>query len=273
MYKNRNKKIIDINDVSKKYFDNWKIKDIAKYWECSWQQIGKIIWKEIKSRRPHIYKYKINHNYFDVIDTENKAYILGFLYADGCVFKSQKSLLTISLQEKDKEIIEKIKLELSSTSPIETYMYKNKLYCRVCFYSEHLCNTLKLLGCVPLKSEYLKWNEKIIPKKLINHFIRGYFDGDGHFGFWFYKEKYLKSNFNITSTLNFCCGISKFIKKKFGYNSYMSKRHKISKSVNRTIEFSGNKQITCIMKWIYKDANIYLTRKKEKFDEFIKIYE
>jgi hypothetical protein len=272
-YENKCGGIIDLDGVREKYFSYWKIKDIAKHYNCSWQQIGKIVWKEIPSRRPHKYKYNINHKYFDSIDTEEKAYILGFICADGCVSKTSHSQLTISLQYRDVAIVERIKFLLGSTSPIEIYRYENKKYCRISFYSKRMCDCLKILGCGPLKSDNLLWNGENFPSTLIRHFIRGYFDGDGHFSFWLYKNKYLKSHFNITSTMEFCKGLSTYINKLFGYNCYMSQRNKDSYTNNRTIELSGNKQIISIMKWLYEDATIFLDRKQVSFDKFTKIYE
>lgn len=271
-YRNKEGRIIDVDDVKEKYFAQWKIKNIAEWHNCSCQQIGKIVWKEIPSRRPRKYKYDIYHEYFNDIDTEEKAYILGFLCADGCVSKRSPSLLSIALQARDREMLEKIKRALKSESPIEDYVYKDKPYCRIHFYSKHLCDTLRTLGCVSLKSMNLKWNREIIHPNLMRHFLRGYFDGDGHFSFWMYKGKYLKSHFNVTSTMNFCKGFSAFIRKLFGYSFYMSQRHKGSGTNNRTIELSGNKQITSIMKWLYDDATIFLGRKKFSFDEFQTAY-
>lgn len=271
-YKNKSGNVINIKDIEKKYFDNWKIKDMAKYHQCSHQQITKIIWKEIPNRRNRIYKYKINHNYFDEVNTEKKAHLLGFLYADGCVSAKSNSL-TISLQMRDIEIVKTIRHQLESDSPIEEYVYKSRPYCRIVFYSERICNELKKLGCIPNKSRLLKWNINVVPNKFLSHFIRGYFDGDGHFGFRFHKGKYLKSHFNITSTEDFCVGLSSYINSLFGYNFYMSKRHKESDTNNRTIELSGNIQIKTIMKWLYAGSTIFLKRKKIKFDEFLTIYE
>lgn len=53
--------------------------------------------------------YNLNEHYFDKIDTPNKAYILGFLYADGCNVMN-KCTVSMSLEETDKEILEKIRL-------------------------------------------------------------------------------------------------------------------------------------------------------------------
>lgn len=63
-------------------------------------------------------KNKYKTDYFNVIDTEKKAYFLGFIYADGCIYKRQKGnsleiSLNISIQSKDKEILEELEKELN----------------------------------------------------------------------------------------------------------------------------------------------------------------
>lgn len=68
--------------------------------------------------------YYINENYFDSIDTPNKAYILGLLFADGSI--NNKNTLYISLQARDKSILEKINKELCYTKPLVFKNYHDK---------------------------------------------------------------------------------------------------------------------------------------------------
>ena len=182
-YKNSNNVVINIEDVIKKYYDGWKLKDIAFNIKCSTAQIEKILHRETKRDRQHNYKYKINHEYFNSIDTEEKAYILGFLCADGSISKKGKSCLTISLQYGDYDILEKIKKAVQSESPIKSYTYNGRKYCNIAFYSERICDKLKENGCVCNKSSHLDWNNIKISSTLLSHFIRGYFDGDGCLSF------------------------------------------------------------------------------------------
>jgi len=129
-------------------------------------------------------KYSLNDNYFDVIDTEEKAYFLGLLYADGCnLFDKNNNVTTISLQEKDVKILERFNYEIKSDRPLE-FMYKNndnhQNQYRLTMCSEQISTNLSLLGCTPRKSLTLKFpTEEQVPNHLIQHFIRGYFDGDG----------------------------------------------------------------------------------------------
>lgn len=127
--------------------------------------------------------YKLNEHYFDKIDTPNKAYILGFFYADGCNMIN-KSTIAMSLEEQDKEILEKIRLELESERKLEfigqskrkykdtNYHYKDMW--RLLLFSKYMCRTLDAHGMIPSKSLKLKFPEWL-DKNLYSHFIRGVF--------------------------------------------------------------------------------------------------
>ena len=104
-------------------------------------------------------KYYINRNYFDVIDTEDKAYILGFLYADGNNFP-KKSQITMGLEEKDKDILNKMNTCLQYSKELTYQDLSNKhdfgysyedMY-KLCIYDKHMCNVLDLRGMHPNKS-------------------------------------------------------------------------------------------------------------------------
>ena len=45
-----------------------------------------------------------NHSYFEIIDSEDKAYFLGFIYADGCLVTNKRSSLYIKIHTKDQHI-------------------------------------------------------------------------------------------------------------------------------------------------------------------------
>jgi len=121
--------------------------------------------------------YTINENYFDVIDTPNKAYILGMLYADGCNTTGNK--IKLALQDIDKEILEKIKEEIQSDKPLGFYRRSDKnpkhhdIY-ELVIYNKHMSEQLNSLGCIPRKSLVLHFPD-FIENDLMSHFIRGLF--------------------------------------------------------------------------------------------------
>ena len=136
----------------------------------------------------------INYDYFDVIDTENKAYWLGFLFADGNIttpyrvnkdgsIKNGIYRIEISLKEEDKDHLDMLRKELNVEKPlnISKTNYNGANRCRLYFNSKHMWEVLNSYGCTPKKSLTLTFPPISIfkDKSLIKHFIRGYFDGDG----------------------------------------------------------------------------------------------
>ena len=127
-------------------------------------------------------KYSHNENFFENIDTEKKAYWLGFMYADGCVTGNNKSVIKLGI--KDYDHLEKFKNDINATNNIKSYngiSYGTQIeYCTITLRSEKTMNDLIKQGCVKNKSLILKFPTlNQVPKHLIRHFIRGYFDGDG----------------------------------------------------------------------------------------------
>jgi len=93
---------IDDNLVIERYNELKNLKKVAKSFNVSLRPIVRILKKnniELTNRR-----YDVNHSFFEVIDTEEKAYWLGFLYADGCVRKTRSgSQVVLKLSIKDEE--------------------------------------------------------------------------------------------------------------------------------------------------------------------------
>lgn len=125
--------------------------------------------------------YDCDLNYFEIIDTEHKAYWLGFIMADGCINKNQT--FEITLKEEDRYMLEILKCDIKSNAPLvekvinfNGYTYKAVRLgvCRKQF-GQHLIHK----GVVSNKSAIIRIPFDSIPKQLIHHFIRGYFDGDG----------------------------------------------------------------------------------------------
>lgn len=140
-------------------------------------------------------KYTLNEEFFDELN-EKSAYWLGFLYADGYVRKRKSSELRLKLKEDDKSHIEKFNNDLGSNSPIKYYSDGKSNSCYVSINSNKLVSKLFELGCVQNKTQEIRLPN--IPNEFINHFIRGYFDGDGSI----YKVKKLPNSYKITICSN-----------------------------------------------------------------------
>lgn len=122
-------------------------------------------------------KYTIDDNYFGDIDNEYEAYILGYLYAKGSVFRGQDGeRYELTISGTDLELIEKIKRILRSTHKIKPNGDAYKM--RVA--SKGFVLNLGDLGLTGNKTETLAY-PTFIPRDVERHFIRGYFDGKGSF--------------------------------------------------------------------------------------------
>jgi len=129
---------------------------------------------------------KLNECFFDKITTERQAYWLGFLAADGCVRnKPGKRLLSVILANKDRCHLELFRDHIESEHNIYYYERDHEVngydyhseVVQLDLVSSRLVEGLIKHGVVPNKTENLQ-PPKLLPR-LIRHWIRGYFDGDG----------------------------------------------------------------------------------------------
>jgi hypothetical protein len=247
----------------------------------------KIIPQEITSR-----KSQINENYFENIDCEEKAYILGFLFADGNV--SEKShKVSVQISYKDKDILIKMCNILfnGDTSYIKEYKYDRVIYNKdnnktysfldhkaaIFLINKKIADDLIKLGCMPNKTLILKF--PILRDDLIQHFIRGYFDGDGSLTINVRKLGKICKNgkickyratdayFSIVGTKDIIDNMAKYIS-LLGAHYEINKRHPERNNNNYTIRVSGNKQIKKICDYLYDNSTIYLDR---KYDTYIRL--
>lgn len=218
-------------------------------------------------------KYIPNENFFDIIDTEEKAYVLGFLYADGNNYNNgtHNYEVACTLQLNDKYILEKMRNLLSPNTPIKKVFDKSSCsYAwRLKINSKKMTEQLTKLGCVPAKSLILEFPNWLTDIKLQQHFIRGYFDGDGSL----YtnqpsKTGHIDWDWQITSTNKFCSIIKEIIESKL--NIYFSTKlvNPKTNQITTTISVGGNLQVKKLLDWMYQEATIYLPRKYEKYLEF-----
>lgn len=260
-----------LEDIRQSYLNGESTVKIGQRYGISHQPIRKVL-EEMgidRNQKRFVRKYNLDENYFDKIDTPNKAYILGLLYADGsnCI---SKGTVSISLQEEDKDLLEDIRKEIQSGKPLEYldyskkndfgYAYKNQY--RLLLFSKHMCNQLNDVGMIPNKS--LKLKVPNLDEHLYSHFIRGYFDGDGSLTIRYTQDNKLRVLTTFTSTECFCNKIKDIIQQSVGIpcgNVYDASCHN---NVTRVLSVSGIRQNQKLHSWLYQDANLYLQRKYDK---------
>lgn len=220
-------------------------------------------------------KYITNEKFFDIIDIEEKAYTLGFLYADGnnYVRWAHSYEVSIGLQEEDKIILEQFRDFLSPQSELIfiDYSLKNwKSQYKLRINSKTLAQQLTKLGCIQAKSLTLTYPKWLIDPELQRHFIRGYFDGDGSL----YAKKPSKTGhidygWQITSTNDFCTYVKRYLEDLLQIHCSKSLTHPETNQITTSLSVGGNLQVRKVLDWLYKDATIYLPRKYDKYQEFI----
>lgn len=259
------KLVIPIEDIIQMYNQGLSCSKIAKTYNCSETYINKKLTEQnITKRTGGSYRRIYDQNFFNTIDTEEKAYWLGFLYADGCVQEKTTGQCLISLAVKDKEVIDKFIKSIDGDFETKTYKDVHVVH----LTSKQMFKDLVNLGCIPRKSLVLKF--PTISESLINHFMRGYFDGDGTV-FISNPKNYNKTNTIYKNIGIGICGTQEFL---LEYNKYLglnnAKKDKRKEGNIWYLASSGTKKVKKVYEFLYKDANIYLTRKKNKFENYFK---
>ena len=252
----------DVQEIIKLYQDGVNIADIGKKFHKTGNNISQILKsnniKVLMSAQKHR-KYTINEHYFDIIDTQEKAYVIGLLMADGCIGNGK---IQISLQEEDKHILEDIRDCMGSNARLyyidntkrserdpNGYTYKNMYNLNIS--NKYMAEKLISLGVTERKSltlQYPKW----LKDEYFPSLIRGYMDGDGHI------NKY-RNMISIIGTNDFLLKVQEKILLILGIKCRVAllKRNKITSELTIT----NYNDVKKFLDYIYKDSTIHLKRK------------
>ena len=260
-------------EITKLYQEGKTAKEISsllgfKYPQPVYNYFKKMGWERTGKTGKRV--YKVDENFFKCINTEEKAYILGFICADGHI---EKDRLNITVSIKDRDILEKIRYAMHSNHPIKevqrTNPYKktnreNLILSELMIGSVELVKPLFNMGLTTNKTYTLNGDIlKYIPKYLIRDFLRGYFDGDGNVFFGRRYSSGYKYNVNI-------CGNEDFLLKSF--QVYFPSNNKLYKDLYSrqcyVWKISQKDKVRDFMYYLYYNSSIFLQR---KYNEFRKI--
>lgn len=208
-------------------------------------------------------------NYFSV-QNSNMAWLLGFLAADGSI-RANSNEIRIGLSSVDKEILEKIRIELGLSTQVKEYVNSQGYSCaRLQWTCEQHKKDLSTYGIIPAKTFCLVPPWKLDRKYWIDY-IRGYFDGDGSINL--IQNSNHRGNGNLrwqvcSATKEILEFILDYFETEYNIskvNIYESNR---SKNPLYYIQYSSvaTRKIHSIL---YTPNSLYLQRKKEHFDEII----
>lgn len=218
-----------------------------------------------------------NDCYFSTIDTHQKAYWLGFIYADGCVQNRNNSkVFSITLAAIDTYHTENLKLDLESNHAL----INDRGNKRFAITSTKFCEDLFSLGVWPRKSLYLNFpTEDQVSKEFQNSFVLGFFDGDGSIAI---ATKQKKWHISIIGTLDIVENINRIFvenditptklilekRKADGKLWMLMKCGSVVYTGRNTYDIRPN--LENIYKYLYGDRDLHcLARKKERFEKLL----
>jgi len=261
-------------EIIAKYQNGDSSAELAEEYICSPTSILNVLKRHNIVTRKR--KYVIRENYFENIDSVEKAYFLGLLYADGTNIVDTG--INLILQERDKHILEEFQKLLSIDGglpiisiPTTTNIIRGKecqvqpkYGLRIC--SQKFSNDLENQGLVNPKT-----SRNTIPnfsKEYLVDFVRGYFDGDGCLSY--YTDNTLRGKVTFSVHEEFGKTLQQVLKQTLNINLQL---RKLVSSEVFSLEIQGNRQILKLLNWIYQNSQaIKLNRKYEKFNKFKEAY-
>lgn len=274
----------EINDICETYKKEQKRTNLMKKYQCTDKVIVRVLTEnniEIKrlprKMKVDLRKFQINDNYFNPNNqTHNSAYILGMLASDGCVASNQNQIY-IELQRKDKEILEKINIELQNERPIKDYHNNCKDYenSKLYFFSQQIKQDLSLYNIIPNKTAFDNDFFQNIKPEYYMDYIRGHFDGDGSI-----KWTNGTINWQIDSTSLTTLNHMIVILQQYGIIAKILKHTEECKNRNRTkdlyrIYFYGKDNAIKLYKLFYQlplEQALRMSRKQQHFNELLLKY-
>lgn len=203
-------------------------------------------------------KYTMNEDYFSCIDTEEKAYWLGFIQCDGYI---TKDVIEIGLCSKDISHLEKFKKAIQYTGKITQRKIANKYdSCRMYIRSNKLLQPLVNIGLDKFRSLTMELLMKH-DNPLFIHYVRGIIDANANISL----KQYVHS---VSVNCILSSGSKKFAQEFTNeMNLYCNDNNAVVYKADNDKNFSCRLRKVAYMKLFndsYKNACISLKRKQEK---------
>ena len=278
-----------IKNVRKKYNLSWsKLHDYSQYtdyiiqqWEwrtaaslsqeigCSKSYIEKI-WQNAGLKNKGSNQYHADKHFLDNINSHEKAWFIGLIAADGCLYE-RNNLIQLILQKKDKETLEQVKNILKADNPIHENNNNNTCTLSIC--NRHLYAKLVEIGLTPKKTWTLDFNYllKNVPEEFHCSLFRGYWDGDGTVSFNEKGASY--SHVEIVAPWNTILIFQEYLNKKFGFSFGISQdtQHKYKDNFG-SFHCNNTYEKYCLIQWLYSCVPA-MQRKKENKEKLCALIE
>jgi hypothetical protein len=239
--------------------------EVGKEFNLSLPTVGKILKKHGINHlhgKAQMFSPLLKESFFANIETEVQAYFLGLIVADGNIFtKRNRNIVSITLQNQDNYILHKFVRAVQSNKSVTS---DGRGCSSIQIHSKKMVEDLKKMGVIENKS--LTPLLPNVPEHLYRHMLRGYFDGDG--------STYLRpatEGRQERACIAFCgCGsiidtIEAYLIKNLNLNT-----NKIDESQKcKVVTWTSEKDIVKLYEFLYHDATIYLTRKKNIITKYL----
>jgi transcriptional regulator with XRE-family HTH domain len=264
-------------EICRRYSAGESTYDLAREFGVSDGTIGKVLTQHGVQKRSasEVHRrYCCDHSFFDSVDSEAKAYWLGFIAADGNVYKN---IVKIGLSARDRDHLLRFKADIKSDHPITDYTSTTGVsVSAVEISSPQIAEALAQHGVVPRKTFILDWPEDLDPG-LLPHFLRGYSDGDG----WFHvtKSPYVRKrdggrrevlHWGIAGTERFCLAAQGFLMRETGVTKGDLSPHAKSPRIFR-LSYGSTLQASRVYHLLYDDATVYLPRKRDIAEPHVRL--
>ena len=259
-------------NVIQEYLDGMAIKNLAEKYGCTVQNVRGFLNRhgvETKRKTQTSSPYTLNEKWLDEMDCQEKWYFLGFFHADG-TNSVNKNQIRVKLNIQDINMLELFKkwfgsnrplLPLDKNGEIRTYQGCKEIV----LTSKHLCDRMTELGAPENKTEILQFPDWI-PDDMMNHFLRGYFDGDGNITLFKTRSEneQIRANITIVSSHDFINNLNKYFLNNLGFESNVYHEKKYA-----NLKIEKAKDIKIFLDWLYQDASCFMPRKHDKAVSFL----
>lgn len=211
-------------------------------------------------------KHSLDTGFFNRVDSEKKAYWLGFIVADGTVSTNGRWRLKVGLAARDTLHLESLRKDLSSTAKISLEERKLGTAAEFSVYSKDLVESLNKYGVVPNKSAGMRLDLQNIPDELQRHFWRGVVDGDGSLGYT-YRRNIYEVSLRVVGGKDL---IEQFLSWSRPVTGGIHGVSKLSNKLYQT-KIASKSGVDSIVKLLYTDAAVALPRKQEKAQEILQL--
>lgn len=219
----------------------------------------------------------VDGTYWNKIDSDSKAYLLGFFIADGSVTDKERShgRFSFSILEEDRYILEHFAKELHCSTNVVHLVYQNGVslrqpQARLRWTSKQMLDDLKKFNLGPRKGNSdFKFPFEKIPKEYLGALIRGFIDGDGSFE----QHNGVFNPIIVGPNKTWLEDVGKLVTKQTGL-TYKMYEHK-GKTCNywslrwKADSIDKPAKIKKLYNFLYDGAEIWMKRKRQKIEAYL----